>query len=243
MVEIQKFKICCPTCGFSKEVSKDKFPSQVNRVVCPKCKNKFELTGVCVKTNHDDLEGSPLNVTKKQMIIPKKQPGPIKHDPIIPKKESEVAIAIQSHGNFRKVCIKALSRRPGMYRGQGSILVGAHRITIAGRHVKSMGFRWGIGLLIMIFSLIFSGGKILVGIIPVYLLVEYVFLKREDVTISLNKLKMYAVDPKKKLIGLEFDGPIRTSPAIFRTEQFKDLITELRTYAPGKDATPSIVVR
>ncbi len=105
-------------------------------------------------------------------------------------------------------------------------------ITIEGRHVKSMGVRWGIGFLIMLASGILSRGAIVLGIIPVYLLVEYVILKRENITIPWEKLRAYAVNPKKKLIGLDFEGSGGTSPAIIQTEQFQDIAAKLRSRVP-----------
>jgi len=149
---------------------------------------------------------------------------------------------VQADGKFRKVRIKALVKKYGMYRGQGKITLGDDGITIEGRHVKSMGARWGIGILIIITSVILTGGAIVLGIIPVYLLVEYAILTRENVSIPWEKLRNYAVDPKKMLIGLEFDGPDWTSPAVLRTEQFQNVIAELRSREHAKDATPDAAV-
>jgi hypothetical protein len=140
------------------------------------------------------------------------------------------------------VRIKKLVKKFGMYRGQGRITMDDSGITVEGRHVRSIGARWGIGILIVIASGILTGGAVILGIIPVYLLVEYVILTRENISISWDELTHYCVDPKRKLVGLEFQGPDWTSPAILRTEQFKDLVNKLRAKAPEKDVTQDVAI-
>jgi TonB family protein len=89
MIDIQKFIICCPKCGFSKEVSKANFPSQVNRVTCPKCKNKFELSGSVVNNNSNPGQ-PPVADTKKQNIPHKKSSDIPKQESVPPKNNQEI---------------------------------------------------------------------------------------------------------------------------------------------------------
>jgi hypothetical protein len=149
---------------------------------------------------------------------------------------------IQIEGKFIKTRLHALGKGYGMYRRYGEITLSDDGITITGRHVKPIGIRWMYGIMIVFFSMIFTGGAIILGIIPVYLLVEYVILTKEDITIPWKKLALYAFEPRRKLIGLAFDGPKWTSPVIIRTEQLESIITELRSREPKKDATPSIAL-
>jgi len=150
---------------------------------------------------------------------------------------------VSTEGKFRKVRMKALAKREyGRYRGQGRLTISHKGIRIEGRHVKSMGARWGIGILIMIGSGILTGGAIILGIIPVYLLVEYAILTRENITVPWARLHKYAFDARHSLVGILFDGPDWTSPAIFRTSasDLAQIAAALRGAAREKDATPDI---
>lgn len=148
---------------------------------------------------------------------------------------------ISTEGKFRKVRMKALAKREyGRYRGQGRLTISHEGIRIEGRHVKSMGARWGIGILIMIASGILTGGAIILGIIPVYLLMEYAILTRKNITIPWTSLQKYAFDIRHGLVGILFEGPDWTSPAIIRTTDLAQIARALRAVAKEKDATPEV---
>jgi hypothetical protein len=147
-----------------------------------------------------------------------------------------------TEGKFRKARISALgAKQYGMYRGQGRLTVDAEGIKIEGRHVKSLNARWGIGLALVIGSLILTAGKLILGIIPVYFLLEYAILDRENISIPWSGVRKYAFD-KHKQIALEFDGPPWTSPSVMRAADLTDLAPLFRQFAPEKDATPSVQV-
>jgi hypothetical protein len=147
---------------------------------------------------------------------------------------------VSTQGKFRKVCIKALSNGYGMYRGQGGLAVDHEGITIAGRHVKSLGARWGIGVLLFVGTAICTLGTFAIGIIPIYFLVEYAILNHEHVFIPWAKVRKYAFDRKRQLVGIDFEGPKWTSPTVMRTPDIARVAQALRHNAPEKDATAGV---
>ena len=154
----------------------------------------------------------------------------------VEKEKGAQIMTVEAFGKFKKVRIKSLAKKYGMYRGKGLIVLDDQGITIKGKHVKSLGARWGIGIALMLASAVLTGGAVVLGFIPVYLLVEYAILKQDDIRIPWDKVRMFAVDPKKKLIGLDFDGPDWTSPAILYTEQFQPTVAELQRRIPSKES-------
>lgn len=83
-------------------------------------------------------------------------------------------------------------------------------------------------------------GAIVLGFLPVYLLVEYAILKRENLSIPWAKVRKYAFDPKRQLIALDFEGPEWTSPSVIRTANLSRVAEALREKAPDGDANPGI---
>jgi hypothetical protein len=152
-------------------------------------------------------------------------------------------MTVTTEGKFRKVRVKALGMKQyGRYRGQGKLTIDDEGIKIEGRHVKSIGARWGIGILLVIASAIVTMGAVVLGFIPVYLLVEYAILNRENLSIPWAKVRKYAFVPKQKLVALDFEGPEWTSPAVMRTEDLARIAQALREKAPEKDATASLQI-
>ena len=150
---------------------------------------------------------------------------------------------ITTEGTFRKVRLKAMAMKEyGRYRGQGKLTIDDEGIKVEGRHVKSIGTRWGIGILLAIASAIVTMGAVILGFIPVYLLVEYVILNRENLSIPWGKVRKFAFDPKQQLVALDFEGPEWTSPVVLRTTDLAAIARALREKAPAKDMTAAVQI-
>jgi len=150
-------------------------------------------------------------------------------------------------GKFRKVAVRPITVR-GRYRGKGIMQVDEQGIKIFGRHVFSLGARWGIALAIFFGSLIITmaltGGAAYFapGLIPLYFLMEYGILKRENISIPYSALKGYAADRKGNLIAVSFEGSPWYTPAVLRTENWREVLRTLREKVPQLDANPGIAV-
>jgi hypothetical protein len=150
-------------------------------------------------------------------------------------------IVVTTFGKFRKVRLKALGMKEyGMYRGRGMLYSNDEGIGIDGRHIKSLGARLGIAIVLIVASVVVTVGMFVIGVIPIYLLVEYVFLDRESVFIPWSHLQKYAFDPKRGLVAVAFEGPPRTSPVVMYTPDLPSVAQALREMAPDKDATAAL---
>jgi hypothetical protein len=108
-------------------------------------------------------------------------------------------------GKFRKMRVKPM-KGYGTYRGQGRVTVDPDRgITIEGNRAKPTGTRIAIAIGLFLASAIVTyflfGMTILLGFIPLYLLVEYVFLDDGGSVLPFSSIADWAHDPKKKLIS------------------------------------------
>lgn len=147
-------------------------------------------------------------------------------------------MTLTTEGRFCKVRIKALGMNEyGRYRGRGKLTIDDEGIKIEGRHVKSLRARWGIGILLVIASGVLTGGAIILGFIPVFLLMEYVILSRENLSIPWSKVRKYAFDPYRQLAAIAFDGSEWTSPAVINTSDIALIVQAFREKAPEKEAT------
>ncbi len=132
-------------------------------------------------------------------------------------------------GKFRKVRVDPI-KRIGQYRGKGSLQLTPEGLKISGRHVMTMGARWGIGLglffgtLILSMALTEGNGYCAPGFIPIYFLVEYFLLKREELLVPYSKITAIGGDAKHTLVGIEFEGEPNCSPVVFSTPQWKALL-------------------
>ncbi len=148
-------------------------------------------------------------------------------------------------GKFRKVAVRPLTGR-GRYRGQGSMHADEQGIKLFGRHVFSLGARWGIAIAIffgfLIFTMAMTGGQAYFapGLIPLYFLMEYGILKRENIFIPYSAFKGYAADPKGNLIAVSFEGSSWCTPAVLRTENWREMLRALREKVPQLDKNPGI---
>jgi hypothetical protein len=140
------------------------------------------------------------------------------------------------YGKFRKVKIKPLNGY-GNYRGEGKIEFTDDGFRICGRHVFSLGARWGLGLAIFFGLLIVTSGLFAPGFIPLYLILEYVWLKREDTMVPFSDVINYVSDPKQTLIAIDFHGPQWCRPIVLKTEKWQEALAILRQKIPNQDAS------
>jgi hypothetical protein len=141
-------------------------------------------------------------------------------------------------GKFRKVRFKSLGAY-GQYRGEGQLSVGDEGLTIVGRHVYPLGSRWAMALGIffasLVLSLAVSGGSgwLAPGLIPLYLFVEYVWLKRAELQIPWSDVTRFTTDPAQELLAIEFEGPRWTSPVVLKSGRWREVAGWLRQRVPG----------
>jgi hypothetical protein len=125
---------------------------------------------------------------------------------------------VEASGTFRKKRVKPFERY-GAYRGAGTLRLDDEGIHVAGKHVLPLGARWGIGLAICIGVLAATRGTLILGIIPIYLLVEYVILQRGDASIPWSAVSRYATDENRRLIAIDVQGrPRNANPIVMETE-------------------------
>ena len=141
-------------------------------------------------------------------------------------------------GKFRKVKVSPFDRH-GQYRGEGSIQLIPEGLKISGRHVFTMGARWGIGLGLFFGSLILTvaatggGGYCAPGFIPIYFLVEYFLLKREEILVPYSKIKRLGADERHALVGIEFEGEPNCTPVALHTPNWKSVLAALQQRISG----------
>jgi len=144
----------------------------------------------------------------------------------------------QVTGKFRKVKVSPIDRY-GQYRGEGSIQLIPEGLKINGRHVFTMGSRWGIGLGLFFGSLILStavtggAGYCAPGFIPIYFLVEYFLLKREELLVPYSKITRLGADERHALVGIEFDGEPNCTPVALHTPNWKSVLAALQQRISG----------
>lgn len=191
--------------------------------------------------------GMAIHLKKYRSQIERERAMAIQATPIAPAGEPGVSSAgITVSGRFRKVAVRPIMSR-GRYRGQGMVQIDGQGIKLFGRHVFSLGARWGIAVAIF-FGFLFTtmaltGGAAFFapGIIPLYFLMEYGILKRENISIPFTALRGFAADPQRKLIAVEFEGSPLCTPAVLKTENWRDALRALRENAPQLDRKPIVV--
>jgi hypothetical protein len=150
-----------------------------------------------------------------------------------------VQMNVSAEGDFLK---KRLFRdaKHGRYRGAGSIVVHENGIKVIGKHVHPLWKRWMFALVLLLIWLFLVISKVfvvapgfLLALIFVYVTVEYYWLKREDLQIPFSAITGVAVDERRKLIGVKFEGHGQCSPAILRSPDFKPVADAMNAAARG----------
>jgi hypothetical protein len=147
-------------------------------------------------------------------------------------------------GKFRRVRVNPI-QRVGQYRGTGSFELTPEGLKISGRHVLSPGARWGIGLGLFFGSLILSSaitggsGYCAPGFIPIYFLVEYFVLKREEILVPYSEITRIGGDAKHSLVGIQFESePFRT-PAVLSSPRWKPIYLGLKQVVSVEEDSPA----
>lgn len=123
-------------------------------------------------------------------------------------------------GRFVKKLVHGM-RKHGQYRGDGAISVSDHGMAISGRHVYSLGQRWLFGIALAIGLLIVTLGTFMPGILLLYPVVEYLWLKKGDQLITFDRIEAFHAVPEKNLIAIQFRGTPWEAPAVLRTPEWK----------------------
>jgi hypothetical protein len=112
-------------------------------------------------------------------------------------------------------------KRYGAWRAGGSLILDSQGARISGLHVFPIAQRLMIVAGVEAAALILSKGRLLIGIIPLYLLVEYLWLKRDIVEVPWGSVRELAVDPRRELVALEFADDRTISPVVLRTAEWE----------------------
>ena len=139
---------------------------------------------------------------------------------------------IMGEGKFVKKRLKPIMRY-GQFRGQGRIVLSGAGIRVQGKHVYSLGARWGSGLLIWLGVAAISAGTLAPGILLIYPIVEYWWLKRETLDLPYSSVKAVAIDEAKQLVALDFEGSRWCTPVVLRSADWRALAEEMRRHVPS----------
>src|SRR5205809_125672 len=105
-------------------------------------------------------------------------------------------MSASASGKFVKVFVRGM-RKHGQYRGDGGIDVTDTGVELRGRHVYSLGQRWGFGLGVAVGILILTFGTFAPGILLMYPVVEYLWLKKGDQVVPFDRIEGYNAVPEK----------------------------------------------
>lgn len=134
-------------------------------------------------------------------------------------------------GRFVKKLVPGM-RKHGQYRGDGSLEVTASGIKIVGKHVYSLGQRWGFGLVLAVGVTVLTLGTLGPAIPLVYLVVEYLWLAKSDQLVTFDRVKAYNAIPEKQLIAIEFVGTPWETPVVLRTPDWQAIYDALWAHVP-----------
>jgi hypothetical protein len=140
-------------------------------------------------------------------------------------------MAAIANGSFVKVRVNGM-RKHGQYRGAGSIEVLDSGVALTGKHVFSLGQRWLFGILLSVGIVILTAGMFAPGIILLYPVVEYVWLKRGDQIVTFDRVEAYNAVPEKNVIAIQFKGTPWEAPAVMRTPDWQSVYDALWQHVP-----------
>jgi hypothetical protein len=139
---------------------------------------------------------------------------------------------IIGEGKFVKKRLKPIMAY-GQFRGPGRIVLSDGGIRIQGKHVYSLGARWGFGLLVWFGVAIVSAGTLIPGILLIYPIVEYWWLKKETLDLPYSSVKAVVTDEGKQLVAFDFEGSRWCTPAVLRSPDWRTLAEGMRTRVPS----------
>jgi hypothetical protein len=142
---------------------------------------------------------------------------------------SSSAGAVVAEGRFLKKRVKPI-KQYGQYRGNGRLEVNETGLNIIGKHVYSLGARWGFGLALVVAILVLTFGTFAPGILLIYPIVEYWWLKKEDLAIPLSAITDLATDDSKQLVAVSFEGHPWCSPVVLKSPNWKVMADKIRPH-------------
>jgi hypothetical protein len=134
-------------------------------------------------------------------------------------------------GKFVKIVVEG-TPKAGQYRGQGKLEVTPSGLVVTGAHVYSLGQRWLFAIGITVLIAVLTAGTFAPGILLLYGVVEYLWLKKGNQTIPFNRIQAYKTVPKKKLIAIQFKGTPWETPIVMKSEHWRVLYDALVSHIP-----------
>jgi len=181
----------------------------------------------------------PRKGAEKRLDMPSGHPTPPRPDRVPPSPPNPDDQIVVISGRFRKARVKPI-KRYGAYRGAGSLRLEAGGLGVMGKHVRPLGTRVAIGMGLFLASVILSAGRLAIGLIPIYLLVEYVLLQEGMRTIPWSRVARYSANERKKLIAIETnEAETHIHPLVLKSDEWREALQALRRYCPASEFTPS----
>ena len=134
-------------------------------------------------------------------------------------------------GKFVKVFVKG-TEKAGQYRGVGNLRVTGAGLVITGNHVYTMGQRWLFGIGLSLAVALLTLGAFAPGILLIYPVVEYLWLKNGDQTIPFDRIKAFKSVAKKKLIAIQFTGTAWETPVVLQSDHWQLVYDALASKIP-----------
>jgi hypothetical protein len=116
----------------------------------------------------------------------------------------------------------------GQFRGPGKIVVSDTGVQIVGKHVYSLGARWGFGLLVAIGVAVLTLGTLVPGILLIYPVVEYWWLKKETMDMPFSQVRGVVTDSSRQLVALDFQAAKWCTPAVLKSPDWKNLAEAMK---------------
>jgi hypothetical protein len=138
---------------------------------------------------------------------------------------------VKIQGKFVKEFVRGMKKH-GQYRGEGAIEITEAGIALTGKHVFSVGQRWLFGLAVAIGITIATLGTLAPGILLMYPVVEYLWLKRGNQLITFDRVEAYNAVPEKNLIAIQFNGTRWEAPAVMKSTEWQSIYDALWSHVP-----------
>jgi hypothetical protein len=135
-------------------------------------------------------------------------------------------------GKFVKVRVSGMPKH-GQYRGAGSLAVSPTGLGISGKHVYSLGQRWVFGLAIALGTLVVTLGTFAPGILLVYPIVEYAWLKQGNQSVPFDRIVAFRWVREKQLLAVSFRGTPWESPCVLRSPDGEAVFNALAARLPA----------
>jgi len=106
--------------------------------------------------------------------------------------------------------------KSGRFRGRGSLHLDGNAIELSGNRVMSLAARVGAALFLAVLVAVLTGGRFTLGFIPLYLVVEHLWLEYAKIRVPLSRITRVARDQKRSLVAFEFEGQKGASPVVVK---------------------------